>query len=48
LVKDSRMRGRMGLAGRSAVQRFDLPVVGQQLVRVVNESLGGPGSPAAD
>lgn len=48
LVKDSRMRGRMGLAGRSAVQRFDLPVVGQQLVRVVNESLRGPGSPAAD
>jgi hypothetical protein len=37
----------MGRAGQSAIRRFDLPVVGQQLVRAVNESLRGPVSPAA-
>ena len=39
LLDDRALREQMGRAGQSAMQRFDLRIVGQQLVRAVNEYL---------
>jgi len=45
LLDDLALREQMGRAARSEMQRFDLCVVGQQLVHAINENLRTLGSP---